>query len=67
MAEYEVPPREVPENDAGYLEKITQAVFQAGFSWQVIRSKWPNFQKAFADFLQVVPENSMNNQSGRER
>ena len=45
-----IPPREVPENDAGYFEKITQAVFQAGFSWQVIRQKWPNFQKAFAGF-----------------
>ncbi|MCB8942377.1 MAG: DNA-3-methyladenine glycosylase I [Ardenticatenaceae bacterium] len=50
MPNYEVPPRAVPENDAGYLEKITQAVFQAGFSWQVIRTKWPNFQKAFAEF-----------------
>ena len=50
MAEYEVPPRIVPENDAGYFEKITQAVFQAGFSWQVIRTKWPNFQQAFAGF-----------------
>jgi len=50
MAQYEVPPREVPANDAGYFEKITQAVFQSGFSWQVIRTKWPNFQKACADF-----------------
>ncbi len=49
-ASYEIPPREVPQNDAGYLEKITQAVFQAGFSWKVIRQKWPNFQKAFAGF-----------------
>jgi 3-methyladenine DNA glycosylase Tag len=48
--QYEVPPRAVPEDDAGYLEKITQAVFQAGFSWQVIRSKWPGFQAAFAQF-----------------
>lgn len=47
---YEIPPRSVPENDAGYFEKITQAVFQAGFSWQVIRSKWPDFQEAFANF-----------------
>lgn len=47
---YEVPPRAVPENDAGYFEKITQAVFQAGFSWKVIRTKWPNFQKAFWGF-----------------
>jgi DNA-3-methyladenine glycosylase I len=45
-----IPPRVVPENDAGYLEKITQAVFQAGFSWDVIRQKWPNFQAAFAGF-----------------
>jgi 3-methyladenine DNA glycosylase Tag len=50
MAEYEVPPRAVPTDDAGYLEKITQAVFQSGFSWQVIRNKWPNFQTAFAQF-----------------
>jgi DNA-3-methyladenine glycosylase I len=45
-----IPPRAVPANDAGYLEKITQAVFQAGFSWEVIRKKWPNFQAAFANF-----------------
>ncbi len=48
--ERKAPPRAVPENDAGYLEKITQAVFQAGFSWKVIENKWPNFQKAFAEF-----------------
>ncbi|MBK8988575.1 MAG: DNA-3-methyladenine glycosylase I [Chloroflexi bacterium] len=48
--EYEIPPRAVPADDAGYLEKITQAVFQAGFSWRVIRQKWPNFQAAFAGF-----------------
>lgn len=45
-----IPPRAVPDHDAGYLEKITQAVFQAGFSWKVIRTKWPNFQQAFANF-----------------
>ncbi len=47
---YEIPPRAIPENDAGYFEKITQAVFQSGFSWEVIRNKWPNFQAAFANF-----------------
>ncbi|MDJ0755084.1 MAG: DNA-3-methyladenine glycosylase I [Ardenticatenaceae bacterium] len=46
----QIPPQAVPENDAGYFEKITQAVFQSGFSWEVIRNKWPNFKKAFADF-----------------
>lgn len=47
---YEIPPRRRPEGDAGYLEVMTQAVFQAGFNWQVIRQKWPNFQQAFAGF-----------------
>ncbi|MFZ0543968.1 MAG: DNA-3-methyladenine glycosylase I [Candidatus Promineifilaceae bacterium] len=52
MAEedHRVPDRAIPPNDAGYFEKITQAVFQAGFSWQVIRIKWPNFQTAFDGF-----------------
>ncbi len=50
MSDYEIPPRAVPDNDNGYLEKITQAVFQAGFSWKVIRNKWPDFVTAFANF-----------------
>ena len=50
MPDYEIPPRSVPENDAGYFEKIAQAVFQAGFSWQVIGQKWPNFERAFDGF-----------------
>ena len=47
---YEIPPRRIPEADASYFEKITQAVFQAGFSWEVIRNKWANFHSAFAGF-----------------
>ena len=47
---YEIPLRRVPVDDAGYFEKVSQAVFQAGFSWEVIRSKWPNFMTAFAGF-----------------
>lgn len=49
-SEPQIPPREVPLNDAGYFEKITQAVFQSGFSWEVIRKKWPGFQAAFVQF-----------------
>lgn len=45
-----IPPRDVPAHDNGYFEKITQAVFQSGFSWEVIRNKWPNFQTAFHAF-----------------
>jgi DNA-3-methyladenine glycosylase I len=47
---YEIPPRKRPVDDNGYFEELTKAVFQAGFSWRVIRDKWPNFQKAFDGF-----------------
>jgi DNA-3-methyladenine glycosylase I len=46
----EIPPRKKPANDSGYFEELTRAIFQAGFSWRVIRDKWPNFQKAFDGF-----------------
>lgn len=47
---YEIPPQEKPAGDSGYLEQLTKAIFQAGFSWRVIRDKWPNFEKAFDGF-----------------
>ena len=50
MAGYEIPPRKKPQNDNGYLEQMTKAIFQAGFSWRVVENKWPNFQQAFAAF-----------------
>jgi 3-methyladenine DNA glycosylase Tag len=43
-------PGERPASDDGYFEKLTHTVFQTGFSWKVIRNKWPNFQKAFDGF-----------------
>jgi 3-methyladenine DNA glycosylase Tag len=46
----EIPPRERPVDDAGYLEQMTKAIFRSGFSWQVIRDKWPHFQEAFDQF-----------------
>jgi DNA-3-methyladenine glycosylase I len=46
----EIPPRKKPRDDNGYFEELTKAIFQAGFSWRVIRDKWPNFQKAFDGF-----------------
>ena len=47
---YEIPPRQVPARDSGYLEVLTKSIFQAGFSWDVIRDKWPNFRRAFDGF-----------------
>ena len=46
----EVPPKITPENDAGYLEQLTKAIFRAGFSWRVVRLKWENFRSAFDGF-----------------
>ena len=46
----EVPPRNRPTNDSGYLEELTKAIFRSGFSWPVVRQKWDNFQKAFDGF-----------------
>ena len=47
---YEIPPRQRPKDDNGYLEQMTKAIFQTGFSWKVIRDKWPNFRRAFDGF-----------------
>lgn len=36
--------------DDRWLAGMTKAVFQAGFSWKVIESKWPGFEEAFDGF-----------------
>ena len=50
MPSYEIPPQIKPDNDNGYLEQMTKAIFQTGFSWRVVNDKWPSFQQAFDDF-----------------
>ena len=47
---YYVPARRKPKDDNRYYEVLSEAAFQAGFSWEVVRNKWPNFQKAFHGF-----------------
>jgi 3-methyladenine DNA glycosylase Tag len=47
---FEIPPRKKPSGDNGYFEELTRAIFQAGFSWQVIEDKWPRFRQAFDGF-----------------
>jgi 3-methyladenine DNA glycosylase Tag len=36
--------------DHRWLAAMTRAVFQAGFSWKVIETKWPGFETAFRGF-----------------
>lgn len=37
-------------SDDRYLSQMTRCVFNAGFHWQVITSKWPGFEEAFEGF-----------------
>jgi DNA-3-methyladenine glycosylase I len=46
----EAPKKIRPKSLADYLEVMTQAVFQSGMSWQVVKSKWPGFRQAFLEF-----------------
>lgn len=33
-----------------FLAEATRMIFQAGFNWNVVDKKWPNFEKAFNGF-----------------
>ena len=37
-------------SDDRYLAQLTRCVFNAGFHWRVISTKWPDFEKAFHQF-----------------
>ncbi len=50
MYSYHIPTRKRPKDDDGYFDILAQSVFQAGFSWEVVRRKWPNFRKVFFKF-----------------
>ncbi len=41
---------QTPKDDRGYFEMLTWFVFGAGLNWRVMKSKWPNFIKAFDGF-----------------
>ena len=44
------PHRARPKDLAGYLEALSQPVFQAGMNWRVIDAKWEGIRDAFARF-----------------
>jgi DNA-3-methyladenine glycosylase I len=39
-----------PENNDGYFENMSKAVFLAGLNWRVIEKKWPDIKRQFANF-----------------
>lgn len=52
LAEYsgDKPPTLSKQKDDRWLASMSQAVFSAGFSWDVIEKKWPGFEEAFDHF-----------------
>jgi DNA-3-methyladenine glycosylase I len=45
-----VPPRKKPSNEKGYFEILSKAVFNAGFSYQVVNRKWEGIKEVFDGF-----------------
>lgn len=48
LAQYRSP--ETKMTDDRWLAEFTKRIFQAGFSWKVIETKWDGFEKAFWKF-----------------
>ena len=50
MAEMSAPEQQIPQSLGDYLEVMSKAVFQAGISWRVVDSKWPQIREALRGF-----------------
>ena len=44
------PPRKKPSSEKEYFEILSQAVFNAGFSYHVVRNKWEGIKEVFHEF-----------------
>ena len=45
-----IPPRQKPNDEKGYFEILSKAVFNAGFSYQVVNRKWEGIMEIFHEF-----------------
>jgi len=50
MVQKIIPPQEKPIDEKGYFEILSKAVFNAGFSYQVVRTKWEGIKEVFSEF-----------------
>lgn len=50
MAQKIIPPQYKPLDEKGYFETLSKAVFNAGFSYQVVNTKWEGTKEVFEDF-----------------
>jgi len=57
MAQKIIPPQEKPIDEKGYFEILSKAVFNAGFSYQVVRSKWEGIKEVFNEFNPEIISN----------
>ena len=45
-----IPPRKKPSKEIEYFEILSKAVFNAGFSYQVVNRKWKGINEVFHEF-----------------
>ncbi|MBY8988244.1 MAG: DNA-3-methyladenine glycosylase I, partial [Candidatus Lokiarchaeota archaeon] len=50
MSQKIIPPQQKPNNENGYFEILSKAVFNAGFSYQVVNTKWKGIKEVFNEF-----------------
>ena len=52
-----VPPQKKPDGDTRYFEVLSKAVFNAGFSYQVVNRKWEGIREVFNEFNPKILSN----------
>jgi 3-methyladenine DNA glycosylase Tag len=52
-----IPPRKKPKDEKGYFEILSKAVFNAGFSYQVVNNKWKGIKQVFREFEPEIVSN----------
>ena len=50
MAQKIIPSQHKPVDEKGYFEILSKAVFNAGFSYQVVNTKWEGTKEVFEEF-----------------
>ena len=60
MAQKIIPPQQKPDDEKGYFEILSKAVFNAGFSYQVVNTKWEGTKEVFKDFYPKIISNWTN-------
>jgi len=61
----------LPLSDSDYLSAFSKKIFQSGFFWRVVESKWENFEELFWDFdidkLLLMPDDMLERRASDTR